>query len=56
MKCDEPTAKTTSYNIKINKINFFDQPVNQNKKHDNSEKITTGQWDDYTTGCLLNYA
>ena len=43
MKCDEPTAKTTSYNIKINKINFFDQPVNQNKKHDNSEKITTGQ-------------
>ena len=42
--------------IILRSINFFDQPVNKNKKHDNSEKITTGQWDDYTTGCLLNYA
>ena len=31
--------------------NFFDQPV----KCDNIPKIATGQGDDYTTGCLLDY-
>ena len=25
------------------------------KVYDNIRKITTGQWDDYTTGCLLDY-
>ena len=25
------------------------------KTYDNIRKITTGQGDDYTTGCLLNY-
>ena len=35
---------------------FFDQPV-KNKKitGENIRKITTGQGDDYTTGCLLYY-
>ena len=35
---------------------FFDQPVKSDKRtYDNVRKIATGQGDDYTTGCLLNY-
>ena len=37
--------------------NFFDQPVKNDKAtYENIRKITTGQRDDYTTGCLLDYA
>ena len=41
----------------INGENFFDQPI-RNKKatYENIRKITTGQGDDYTTGCLLDYS
>ena len=40
----------------INGINFFDQPIkNDLKTYDNIRKIATGQGDDYTTGCLLDY-
>ena len=36
--------------------NFFDQPVKNNKvTYENIRKITIGQGDDYTTGCLLDY-
>ena len=36
--------------------NFFDQPVrNDLMTYDNIRKIATGQVDDYTTGCLLDY-
>ena len=36
--------------------NFFDQPINSmNKTYENIRKIATGQGDDYTTGCLLDY-
>ena len=36
--------------------NFFDQPVKNNlRTYDNNRKITVGQRDNYTTGCLLNY-
>ena len=36
--------------------NFFDQPLKNNLiTYDNIRKISTGQGDDYTTGCLLNY-
>ena len=36
--------------------NFFDQPVNNDKgTYENIRKITIGQGDDYTTGCLLDY-
>ena len=35
---------------------FFHQPVkNDLTTHDNIRKITAGQRDDYTTGCLLDY-
>ena len=36
--------------------NFFDQPVKTDKvTYENIRKIATGQGDDYTTGCLLDY-
>ena len=36
--------------------NFFDQSVKNGKiTHENIRKNTTGQGDDYTTGCLLDY-
>ena len=35
--------------------NFFDQPINNMiKTYENIRKITIGQGDDYTTGCLLD--
>ena len=34
----------------------FDQPIKNNKvTYENTRKIATGQGDDYTTGCLLDY-
>ena len=40
----------------INGESFFDQPIKNNKiTYDNIRKIATGQGDDYTTGCLLDY-
>ena len=36
--------------------NFFDQPVKSNvRTFDNIQKIVTGQGDDSTNGCLLDY-
>ena len=36
--------------------NFFDHPVQYDlRKHNNIQKFTTGQRDDYTNGCLLAY-
>ena len=40
----------------INRKNIFDQPVKNNlRTYDNIRKITTGQRDDYTISCLLDY-
>ena len=37
--------------------NFSDQPINDLiKRNDEVRKVSTGQGDDYTTGCLLHYA
>ena len=37
--------------------NFFDYPINSmNKTYQNIRKITNGNGDDYTTGCLLDYS
>ena len=35
--------------------NIFDQPVKSDMRIYNIRKIATGQGDDYTTGCLLDY-
>ena len=46
----------TNYNVLINGRNFYDQPINnQIKQYDEIRKTVTGQEDDYTTGCLLEY-
>ena len=51
-----PTVEIKEYNIMINGENFFDQPIKNNKViYENIRKIATGQGDDYTTGCLLDY-
>ena len=43
--------------IMINGENFFDQLTKNNKvTYENIRKIATGQGDDYTTGCLLDYS
>ena len=35
---------------------FFDQPINSDlKTYDNIRKISTGNGDNYTIGCLLDY-
>ena len=35
---------------------FLDQPIKKDlKAYDNNRKIATGQRDNYTSGCLLNY-
>ena len=40
----------------INGENVFHQPIKNNKvTYENIRKIATGQRDDYTTGCLLDY-
>ena len=37
--------------------NFYDQPINDSiKQYDEVRKVSTGQGDDSTTGCLLDFA
>ena len=52
-----PNVEIKDYNIMINGENFFDQPIKNNKvTYENIRKIATGQGDDYTTGCFLDYS
>ena len=51
-----PRVNITNYNVLIDGRNFYDQPINDIiKQYDEIRKISTGQGDDYTTGCLLDY-
>ena len=51
------TVEIKNYNVMIKGQNFFDQPVkNDQGRYNNIRKILTGQGDDYTTVCLLDYA
>ena len=48
-----PRVKIENYNIEIDGRNFYDQPINDSiKQYDEIRKISTGQDDDYITGCL----
>ena len=50
------TVEIKDYNVMINGKRLFDQPVKSTvRTFDNIQKIATGQGDDYTTGCLLDY-
>ena len=52
-----PRLKIKNYNIEIDGRNFYDQSINDLiKQYDEVRKISTGQGDDYTTGCLLDFA
>ena len=52
-----PNVEIKDYNVIINGENVFDQPRKNNKvTYENIRKIATGQGDDYTTGCLLDYS
>ena len=51
-----PRVKIENYNIEIDGRNFYDQPINDLiKQYDEVRKVSTGQGDDYTTGCLLDF-
>ena len=52
-----PSVKIENHNIEIDGRNFYDQSINDSiKQYDEIRKISTGQGDDYTTGCLLDFA
>ena len=52
-----PRVRIENYNIEIDGRNFYDQPINDSiKQYDKIRKISTGQGDDYTNGCLLDFA
>ena len=52
-----PKVEIKDYNVMIDGKSIFDQPINSmNKTYENVRKIATGQGDDYTTGCLLDYS
>ena len=52
-----PRVKIDNYNIEIDGRNFYDQPINDSiKQYDEIRKISTGQGDDYTIPCLLDYS
>ena len=49
-------VKIENYNIEIDGRNFYDKPINDSiKQYDAIRKISAGQGDDYTTGCLLDF-
>ena len=51
-----PLVEIKDDNIMINGENVFDKPIKNNKvTYENIRKVATGQGDDYTTGCLLDY-
>ena len=52
-----PRGEIKNYNVLIDGRNFYDQPINDLiKQYDEIRKVSTGYGDDYTTGCLLDYA
>ena len=51
-----PSLDIKDYNVMIDGQNLFDQPVrNDLITYDSIRKVATGQGDDYSTGCLLDY-
>ena len=50
-------VKIENYNVLIDGRNFHDQPINDIiKQYDEVRKVSKGYGDDYTTGCLFDYA
>ena len=52
-----PSVKIENHNIEIDGRNFYDQSINDSiKQYDEIRKISAGQGDDYTSGCLFDLA
>ena len=52
-----PRVEVKNYNLEIYGRNFYDEPINNLiKQYDEVRETSTGQGDDYTTGCLLGFA
>ena len=52
-----PRLKIKNYNFEIDGRNFYDQSINDLiKKYNEIRKVSTGQGDDYTTGCSLDFS
>ena len=52
-----PRREIENYNVLIDEQTLYDQPMNYLiKQYDEVRKVSTRQGDDYTTGCLLDYA
>ena len=51
-----PIGIIENYNVIINGKDFYDQAIDSDiKRHEEIRKLTTGQGEEYTTGCLLDY-
>ena len=51
-----PRVNITNYNVLIDGRNFYNQTINDLiKQYDEIRKIATGQGDDFTTRCLLDF-
>ena len=49
-------CRIKDYNVMIDGKHFFNHPIKNNKvTYENTRIIATGEGDDYTTGCLLDY-
>ena len=52
-----PKITIEKYNVEIDGRNFYDQAISDPiKQYEEVRKISTGQGDDYTVGCLLDFA
>ena len=51
-----PKVIIRNYNVVINGKNFYDNATDSDiKLYEEIRRLTTGQGEDYTTGCLLDY-
>ena len=51
-----PNGIIDTYNVINYRKNFYDQPIDSDiKQYEEIRKLITGQGEDYTTGCLLDY-
>ena len=56
-KCFLQRGEIKNYNVLIDGRKFYDRPINDIIKQDDKvRKVSLGYGDDYTTGCLLDYA
>ena len=52
-----PRLTIKNYNIEIDGRNFYGQWINDSiKQYEEIRKLSIGQGDDYTTGCLMDFA